>query len=72
MSAMIYRGYSARIEYSEEDECFVGHLAGIRDIVGFDGASLADATARFHEAVDDYLAACKELGQTPNLPMARC
>ena len=69
MTAMIYRGYSARIEYSEEDECFVGHLDGIRDIVGFDGASLEEATAMFHEAVDDYLAACEKLGQAPNLPM---
>ena len=69
MHTMTYKGYSARIEYSEEDECFVGHLAGIRDIVGFDGASLEEATAMFHEAVDDYLAACEKLGQAPNLPM---
>ena len=69
MNVPTYMGYSARIEYSEEDECFVGHLAGIRDIVGFDGASLAEATTKFHEAVDDYLAACEKLGQAPNVPM---
>ena len=69
MNTMTYKGYSAGIEYSEEDECFVGRLAGIRDIVGFDGASLEEATAMFHEAVDGYLAACEQLGQAPNLPM---
>ena len=69
MNAMIYRFYSACIEYSEGDECFVGYLDGIRDIVGFDGASLEEVTAMFHVAVDDYLAACEKLGQAPNKPM---
>ena len=41
MNTMIYKGYAARIEYSEEDGCFVGDLAGIRDIVGFDGKTVA-------------------------------
>jgi predicted HicB family RNase H-like nuclease len=68
MKTMTYKGYAARIEYSEEDGCFVGHLAGIRDIVGFDGESVAEMTMRFHRAVDDYLGACAELGQEPNKP----
>ena len=32
---MKYRGYTARIEFDEVDRIFVGHLAGIMDIVGF-------------------------------------
>ena len=35
MSSMTYRGYSARVEFDAEDRIFVGHLAGVRDIVGF-------------------------------------
>ena len=31
---MLYKGYSAHIEFDEGDRIFVGHLAGIRDIVG--------------------------------------
>lgn len=68
MERMNYKGYTAHIDYSEEDGCFVGHLAGIRDIVGFDGESIAEITKRFHEAVDGYLAACEKLGQLPNAP----
>ena len=68
MNTMTYRGYAARIEFSEEDACFVGHLAGIRDIVGFHGASIEEAMVAFHEAVDDYLAACKQLSSQPNTP----
>lgn len=32
---MKYKGYGACIEYSDEDGCFVGHIAGIRDVVEF-------------------------------------
>ena len=70
MSSMTYKGYSARVEFDAEDRIFVGHLAGVRDIVGFHGASVAELEAAFHEAVDDYLAACKKLGQEPNKPFS--
>jgi predicted HicB family RNase H-like nuclease len=70
MSSMTYKGYSARVEFDAEDRLFVGHLAGVRDIVGFHGASVAELEAAFHEAVDDYLAACKKLGQEPNKPFS--
>jgi predicted HicB family RNase H-like nuclease len=68
MNTMTYAGYSARIEYDPEDRIFVGHLAGIRDIVGFHGSTVDELEAAFHEAVDDYLAACKKLGQSPERP----
>ncbi len=70
MKAMSYNGYSARVEFDAEDRIFVGHLAGIRDIVGFHGASVDELEAAFHEAVDDYLAACKKLKQSPNRPVS--
>jgi len=65
MNTMTYRGYAARIEYSEEDQSFVGHIAGIRDIVGFHGDSVAELRSAFEEAVDDYLEACEKLGRLP-------
>lgn len=70
MNTMTYNGYSARIEFDAEDRLFVGHLAGIRDIVGFHGESVSELEAAFHEAVDDYLAACKKLKQAPNRPFS--
>lgn len=68
MKAMQYKGYAARIEYSDEDGCFVGHIAGIKDIVGFHGDSVTEMRAAFEEAVDDYLALCAETGKRPNKP----
>ena len=65
---MRYRDYAAHIEYSDEDHCFVGHIAGIRDIVGFHGESVSELRAAFEEAVDDYLETCTKLGRTPQKP----
>lgn len=68
MNTMTHKGYAARVEYSEEDGCFVGHVAGIRDVIGFHGESVAELRAAFVEAVDDYLETRKKLGQEPNHP----
>ena len=68
MNTMTYNGYSARIEYDDQDEIFVGHLAGIRDIVSFHGSAVEDLKAAFHEAVDHYLVVCEKRGETPQRP----
>jgi len=65
MNTMTYKGYAARIEYSDEDECFIGHIAGILDVVGFHGDSVEELRAAFHEAVDDYLETCEKAGKNP-------
>ncbi|HEY3433010.1 MAG TPA: type II toxin-antitoxin system HicB family antitoxin [Rhodocyclaceae bacterium] len=68
MNTMTHKGYAARVEYSEEDGCFVGHIAGIRDVIGFHGESVAELRAAFEEAVNDYLETCKKLNREPNHP----
>ena len=40
MNMMKYNSYIAHIEYDEIDRIFVGHLAGIKDIVGFHGTTV--------------------------------
>jgi len=65
---MTYKGYAAQIEYSDEDRCFVGHIAGIQDVVGFHGESVAELRAAFEEAVDDYLETCAKLNRPPQKP----
>jgi len=68
MNTMTYKNYPARIEYSEEDGCFVGHIVGINDVVGFHGESVAELRTAFEEAVDDYLETCARLGRAPQKP----
>ena len=65
---MTYKGYAARIGYSEDDGCFVGHIADINDIVGFHGDSAAELRAAFEEAVDDYFETCEKLDRTAEKP----
>lgn len=68
MTPMTYKGYAARIEYSDEDGCFVGHVAGISDIISFHGDSVEEIRTAFHEAVDHYLASCEAFKKAPNRP----
>ena len=68
MSAIKYRGYTARVEYDPEDRIFVGHLAGIEDIVGFHGTTVDELEQAFHEAVDHYIEASEQLGREPQKP----
>jgi predicted HicB family RNase H-like nuclease len=68
MKGMNYKGYFSKIEFDSEDRIFVGHIIGIRDVVGFHGESVTELETAFQEAVDNYLAACEKLGQEPNKP----
>ena len=67
-NSLTYQGYAARIEFSSEDECFIGHIAGIQDTVGFHGESVSELKEAFEVAVEDYLEACKVAGKTPLKP----
>ncbi len=68
MNTMKYRGYFARIEFDDEDRIFVGHLAGIQDIVGFHGSTVDELETAFHEAVDNYISISKETGRPAQKP----
>lgn len=67
-NAMTYKGYVGTVEYSEEDACLFGRIAGIRDIITYEGESVTDIRAAFEEAVDDYLKHCAETGKEPSKP----
>lgn len=68
MNMMNCNGYAVRIDYSDEDGLFVGHIVGIKDVVGFHGASVSELRAAFEEAVSDYLETCAKLGRAPQKP----
>lgn len=65
MSKMIYKNYTARIDYDERDNFFVGRLLGIQDIVSFHAENVAELRQAFEEAVDDYLETCAAIGKHP-------
>lgn len=66
MNTMSYKGYIGSVEYSEKDQVFFGKVEGINGLVNFEGESVNELTSAFHEAVDDYLAYCKDEGIEPD------
>ena len=66
MNTMTYKGYLGSVSYSDKDQVFYGKIEGINGLVNFEGESVKELTAAFHEAVDDYLAYCEDEGITPD------
>ena len=69
-NVMTHKGYEAKVEYSEDDACFIGRIAGIRAIVGFHGNSVASLKRAFHAAVDNYIAVASQRGEVPEKPFS--
>ncbi len=61
-----YKNYVAEIEFSAQDEVFFGKIIGTNDLISFEADSVKLLKAAFHEAVDDYLQTCKEMGKEPD------
>ena len=58
-----YQGYLGVVEADEG--AFVGRVAGLRDVVTFEGATFAEVEQAFRDSVDDYLAFCAEPPDRP-------
>lgn len=65
-----YKNYCGRAEYDEEAKIFHGDVIGTRDVVTFQGKTLADLPGAFAASVDDYLKFCEQLGQVPEKPFS--
>lgn len=65
MSTMEYNGYRGSVEFSQEDRVLHGRLLGIEDVVSFEGSNVDELESAFHDAVDDYLKFCEEIGKKP-------
>lgn len=62
-----HRGYYGSVQYSSEDECLVGKVEFIDDLVLYDGEDLKTLKSAFVEAVNDYLATCEAEGKQPDV-----
>lgn len=68
MNTMSHKGYTARVEYDERDNIFVGRILGIRSIISFHGETVAELRSEFEQAVEEYLADCRKEGVQPEKP----
>ena len=61
-----YKGYHTKIEFDSEGLVLKGKIEGINDLVNFECEDIKYVEKEFHEAVEDYLAFCKEVGKKPD------
>ena len=63
-----YKNYNGTVEFSKEDNCLFGKVIGIKSLISYGGASVKELEQDFHNAVDEYLEACKERNIEPEQP----
>src|SRR5690242_9586142 len=65
---MKYKGYTGVVELDEDSGVLFGHVIGLRDVITFQGGSVAEVVQAFHDSVDDYLEFCAQRGESPEKP----
>jgi predicted HicB family RNase H-like nuclease len=65
---MKYKGYLGVVELDEESGILFGEVTGLRDVITFQGETVAETIQAFHDSVDDYLEFCKARGENPEKP----
>jgi predicted HicB family RNase H-like nuclease len=66
---MEYKGYLAGpIDFDAEDNTFSGTVAGLKDVIHFEGKTAKELARAFRASVDSYLEYCRETEQEPDRP----
>lgn len=67
---LIHKGYIGHAAFDDEAEIFHGEVLNTRDIITFQGDSVAQLKKAFVDSVEDYLAFCHENGEEPDKPFS--
>ena len=67
---MEYKGYIGKVEMDDEAGILHGEVINIRDVITFEGTSVAEVQTAFRESVDDYLDFCAKRGESPEKPFS--
>lgn len=67
---MTYKGYSAYVEFDDQAGIFHGEVLDTKDVITFQGSSVAELRRAFKDSVDDYLLFCKERKEEPDKPFS--
>ncbi|MEL6814986.1 MAG: type II toxin-antitoxin system HicB family antitoxin [Cyanobacteria bacterium J06598_3] len=65
-----YKGYTGEVLIDGEVDVLAGQVLNIRDVVTFEGDTVAEVKQAFRDSVDDYLDFCHELGRKANKPFS--
>jgi predicted HicB family RNase H-like nuclease len=64
-NAIEYKGFVGQFRYEPEDEALHGVVLGMRDVIHFQGTSVAELKQSLESSVDEYLRWCTEEGVAP-------
>ncbi|HJT34724.1 MAG TPA: type II toxin-antitoxin system HicB family antitoxin [Pirellulales bacterium] len=67
---MQYKGYIGKVEFDDEANVFHGDVINTRDVITFEGQSVAELKKAFKESIDDYRAFCASRGEEPDKPFS--
>jgi predicted HicB family RNase H-like nuclease len=67
---MEYKGYLGKVEYDDDAGKFHGEVINTRDVITFQGVTVAELKKAFRESIEDYLALCEERGEKPEKPFS--
>lgn len=67
-----YKGFTARIEFSTDDNVFVGRVLDIRDIIGFHGETIDEAIQAFHGMIDFHIEVCEKMAKRKATGKGNC
>lgn len=67
---MEYKGFIGLVEFDAEAAIFHGDVVNTRDVITFQGKSVAEIRKAFRESVDDYLEFCRQRGEEPDKPFS--
>ena len=67
---MEYKGYIGKVEFDDQAGIFHGEIINIRDVITFQGQSVAELTKAFRDSIEDYLQFCEERGESPDKPFS--
>jgi len=65
-----YKEYHGRVEFDEYAGLFHGEVIDLRDVITFQGKSVAELEQAFRESIDDYLEFCSQRNEEPDKPFS--
>lgn len=68
MNTMRHKGYTARIEFDDRDNIFVGRVLGLHAMISFHGETVNELRGAFIAAIEAFVLDCKEQGVRPEKP----
>lgn len=67
---LTYKGYIGHVVFDDEVEIFHGEVINTRDVITFQGSTVAEIKKAFKESINDYLEFCKERNEEPEKPFS--